>query len=301
MKRIVVTGASGFIGQHVLPLLVKKGFEVHAVAYPSPLDISGCKWHIVDLMDRDKVRILMEEVRPTHLLHLAWYAEPGKYWASVENFRWVYATIQLVDAFQSVGGKHVVGAGTCAEYDWSGSGILTENSTPLVPATVYGMSKNAVRQILEAYALAYGFRIAWGRVFYLYGPYEHSSRLIPYVINSLLQGKEAKCTHGHQMRDFLYVEDVASAFVAILESDILGTVNIASGKSVSIREITATIANIVGTKSLLRLGAVPTRAGEPKILEGDNQKLLSIGWTPAYGLRDGIKRTVDWWRVESNK
>jgi nucleoside-diphosphate-sugar epimerase len=115
-KRVLVTGGSGFIGRHMAPHLEALGYEVHAVGYPA-----------VDLLDDDSRRSLLETLRPTHLVHLAWHVPPGKYLSSTENVRWVQASLGLLMEFAAAGGQRVVGAGTCAEYSWDeGDGICRE-------------------------------------------------------------------------------------------------------------------------------------------------------------------------------
>lgn len=300
MKKVLLTGAGGFVGQHTISLLLKEGYEVHAAdIVEKPLHIPAHKnlfWHACDLLDQARHKELLSEVKPTHLLHFAWYAAPGKYWTSPENFRWVVATIQLAETFWKVGGKHFVSAGTCAEYDWN-YGYLQEDFTPLAPQTVYGKCKNATRQLLEAYGSVYGGRVVWGRVFYLYGPHENPSRLVPSVISSLLRGETAKCTHGRQVRDFLHVEDVAQAFVRLLDSGISGAVNIGSGKPVTLGEIVGLIADELKAKDLVRLGAVPPPEGETPLLVANNQRLLSAGWQCKYNLRFGIQNAIQWWKT----
>jgi nucleoside-diphosphate-sugar epimerase len=132
---VLVTGATGFVGRQALAPLAARGYEVHAVGRRE-----------VDLLDPDATTRLVEELRPTHLLHFAWYAEPGAFWQSPENERWLAAGVHLLEAFAASGGTRAAVAGTCAEYDWSGSGILSEQSTPLAPRTAYGEAKNALRR-----------------------------------------------------------------------------------------------------------------------------------------------------------
>src|SRR5450830_470974 len=212
MKRVLVTGATGFVGRHALPLLVERGFDVHAVARAVPPHAdSRVTWHAADLLGgADVLRALLEDSQPTHLLHLAWYAEHGKYWRSLENFRWTAASVELAHDFTARGGERLVATGTCAEYDWSG-GVCSESSTPLAPSTPYGICKDALRRMLGALAVETKIGFAWGRVFFTFGPGEQPQRLVPSVIRSLLRGDEARTTHGRQVRDFLAVEDVAAA------------------------------------------------------------------------------------------
>lgn len=296
LKRVLLTGAGGFIGRHCLPVLRNAGFEIHALSRAG--HETGCEvqWHAVNLFEDGAAQRLLAEVRPTHLLHLAWYAEPGLYWAAPENFQWVRASLALLHAFARHGGERVVMAGTCAEYDWR-YGWCSEEVTPLAPATVYGTCKHSLQSMLAAYSRQYELSSAWGRIFFLYGPYEHPSRLVPSVICSLLRGEPALCSSGEQVRDFLHVADVASAFVALLCSEVQGPVNIASGEAVTIRDVVERISAKIGRPELLRLGARPTPYQEPSLLLADVRYLnRELRWQPAIGLARGLDETIAWWR-----
>lgn len=297
MKKILVTGASGFIGRQAVSILSAEGYDVHAADLKTIED--GGKtvhWHKTDLMDCVQVSRLMSEVRPDALLHFAWYAIPGKYWISLENLRWVGASLELLKEFYDKGGKRVVMAGTCAEYDWKYE-ICSEFKTPLKPATLYGTCKKSLYEMLEAFSKETGLSSAWGRVFFLYGPHEYPDRLVPVVINSLLNGKPCALSNGMQIRDFLYVEDVASAFVALLKSDIRGPVNIGSGNPVPMREVACAIGKKLGRPDLINFSKRGLPASEPMRLEADVRRLnKEVGWKAVYNIDKGIERTISWWK-----
>lgn len=297
MKKVLITGATGFIGRHCLPSLLEVGYEVHAVSSKtSRSKLPNVYWHQADLLDTERVSRLIAEVRPTQLLHFAWFTAPGEYWNSLENLRWVRASLDLLQAFASYGGRRVVMAGTCAEYDWQ-YGYYSEQVTPLVPATLYGACKHSLQIMLEASARQIGLSAAWGRIFFLYGPHEHPDRLVSSVICSLLKGEPARCSHGNQIRDVLYVEDVAEAFVALLESSVLGAVNVASGYPVALRDIIYKIAEKLDRKDLIQLGVLPVSVDEPHLLVADVSRLTNeVGWLPKYNLDKGLEQAIAWWR-----
>ncbi len=290
MKRVLLTGATGFIGRHCLPSLLASGYEVHAVSSNSPpKTLPGVQWHQTDLLDAKQVVKLVTGVQPTHLLHFAWFVVPGKYWTSLENLRWVQASLDLLDAFASSGGERVVMAGSCTEYDWK-YGYCSEQTTPLIPSALYGSCKHALQIMLNTFAKQIGISAAWGRIFFLYGPHEHPARLVASVIRSLLNNEPARCSHGNQIRDFLYVQDVADAFVALLESDVSGPVNIGSGHPVALKDIICKIAKEVNRQDLIQLGALPTSANEPPLLVADVSRLSNeVSWVPRYDLDQGLE------------
>lgn len=284
MKRVLVTGGSGFIGRHTGPHLEALGFEVQAVSSRD-----------VNLLNPLETRVFVERIRPTHLLHLAWYVPPGKYWTSLENVRWLQASMDLLVEFAAAGGRRVLTAGTCAEYSWhswDSDGVLSESETLLQPASLYGASKDALRRMQESLAQQLGLSSAWGRIFFPYGPGEPAGRLVPSVIDSVLRGQPARCSHGQQLRDFMYVEDVARALAMVLDSDYKGAINIGTGAPVRIADVAREAARAAGRPDLLELGALPPRRGEPDILLADVTRLWGLGFVPSWGLAAGMDATA---------
>ena len=301
MKRVLVTGASGFIGRASIGPLVSRGFEVHAVARTPGADRDPrAVWHHGDLLAPGAPDRIVDEIRPTHLLHLAWYAVPGKYWTAPENVDWVAASAALARAFERAGGRRFVGAGTCAEYA-PAQGDCDERTTPLSPSTLYGTSKDAVYRAVSA--LAEGrFSFGWGRIFFLYGPHEDPSRLVPGVVRAFMDGREALCTAGTQVRDFLHVDDVGDAFAALVEADVDGAVNVASGRPVRIAEVVLSIARQMDAERLVRLGARPIPEGElPSITAATARLRDDVGWSGARDLDRGLAETIAWWRQRARR
>jgi len=266
--------------------LVGRGWEVHGVhlhSAPPPGVIS----HRVDLLDSIQTKQLIFQVRPTHLVHLAWYAEHGKFWDSPLNVEWEKASDALFESFVAGGGRRAVFAGTCAEYDWSYS-HLSEENTPSKPGTLYGVCKNSTRVNVEAAAKEGNVSVAWGRIFFMYGVEEDQRRFVPSIMSPLRNGERAVVKFGSHVRDFMHVDDVAGAFVGILESELTGIVNVASGETKSLGEIGRIIAELTHGESLLDVQDAPATEENPAVLTAEVGKLRGIGFSPRYSLREGL-------------
>jgi nucleoside-diphosphate-sugar epimerase len=295
-RRVLVTGATGFIGARTLAPLRARGFEVHALGRSAPAD-PHVVHHAADLLDPVATRAAVAAARASHLVHMAWYVEPGAYWRSPRNLDWVAASLHLARCFTEAGGQRLVAAGTCAEYAW-GPDRLAETASACEPATLYGACKDALRRTLAAFGEAAPLSVAWGRVFFLYGPNEAGGRLVSDAARALLSGQRFGTSHGRQRRDFSHVDDVAAAFAALAASDVRGPVNVASGTAVPVRAVLETVARHAGGAELLDFGARPLAPTEPAVIEAVVQRLHhEVGFRPRHDLDGGIADTVAWWRA----
>jgi len=292
--KVLVTGASGFIGRQCCVQLDALGYEVHAVSSKAQPE-NTIHWHKADLLDSQQCVKLIGLIKPTLLLHLAWYVEPVKYWNSINNFHWVSASLNIIEEFAKSGGSRVVVAGTCAEYDW-GYKKYNENTTPLVPASLYGTCKHSLQLMLASYADLKGLSFAWGRIFSIYGPHEHPKRLFASVIQALLQGQEVKCNNGELIRDYLHVNDVASAFVALLKNDIQGPVNIGSGSGLKLKDILGKIEKRIHKFGCLEINSKSISNKEAPIIIADTKRINSIDWSPVYNIDKGLEDTISWFK-----
>lgn len=300
MKTVILTGANGFIGRQTIAPLLERNYKIHAVSTAQPtadLIFENVIRHRVNLLNERETAAMCEQIKATHLLHFAWYVEHGKFWNAPENKIWLDASIRLIEQFKACGGERIVVAGTCAEYEWGANEILSEEKTPLKPQNFYGECKLELQKALAAS----GISQAWGRIFFLFGEYEYPARLIASVINSLLKNEYADCSHGHQIRDFMYVRDVSDAFAALLDSNTQGAVNIASGKAQTIREIVLQAADLLGKRELVRFGKIPAGENEAASIVADARRLREeLGWIERYGIERGLEQTIEFWKHYEN-
>ena len=293
--KVLLTGASGFLGQHVVQLLQQQGIATVAIGRRRPLPLAPAQFHQVDLLDLLDMRELAQVLGAcgaTHLLHLAWVTEHGAYWESPHNLRWVDASLRLVEAFAAAGGRHVVVAGSCAEYDWSGDGVCMEDATPLCPATLYGVSKDKTRQLLLGCAARCKLGFAWARVFFPFGAGEDARRLLPSLVAALQGQVPPFGVSARTRRDFLPVADVASALLLLLQAQVSGAYNISSGVATPIIDVVRLVAGQLGADADTILCLPPARTGGPELLLGDNRRLCALGWQPRDDLATALRHAV---------
>jgi nucleoside-diphosphate-sugar epimerase len=288
-KIILLTGASGFIGRHVVTPLLERGYTIHAITHtkqPSKEVI----WHNADLLNAKEHRQIIEKIHPHSLLHLAWYVEHGKFWNAPENVLWQDASIDLFSYAKTVGVKRLVSIGTCAEYDWNRKDTTPfKESDPCLPHTLYGKAKLSVFESLKSTYTNF----AWGRIFHLFGKREHTDRLVSSVIHALKNDQPAKCTSGKQVQDFMDVQDVGAAIAALLDSEVTGPVNIASGKGTSVAEMALMIGRLMQKENLVQLNALPDRPDTPAYIVADIERLKrEVRFTPSFSLEERLAQLI---------
>lgn len=289
MKRLLVTGASGFIGRYVLAALNESDetLEVHCLSRRAPADQMGVFWHEADLLSSSSEKVV-REIGATQLLHLAWVTDRETYWTSDDNVLWLEASTRLLRSFRAAGGNSFVGVGTCSEYAPSAD-RCSELTTSIAPWSIYGASKAALA-LLAPSLLGPDITATWARLFYLYGPGESRDRLVPRLLDAAASGEEINI-HADHIRDYLHVSDVARALRVLLGAQFEGAVNVGSGRGISTREL-ASAAGVAanGRVSLLPPDQESSRfSSAPSYVVANCDRLSSLGWEPEVALANGLR------------
>lgn len=285
--RILVTGAGGLIGRAAVPALARAGFAVIAAGREAALPPGAAEAVAADLLAPGGPERLVQAARASHLLHLAWAGGRDR-WGGAANLDWAAASLALFRAFAEAGGQRILGAGSCAEYDWGAGPVLAEDA-PLRPATLYGAAKAATGSLLLAAAPALGVSAAWARIFFVWGPGEPEGRLLGDLVAGLRAGRPVETTDGLQERDFLHVDDLGAGLALLAGSALRGAVNLGSGEALAVRAIVLGLARGAGREELVRLGLRPRPAGDPPRLVADvTRARAELGFRPRLGLAEGI-------------
>lgn len=289
--KVLVTGASGFLGRYVLAALDHRGIATVEAGRHRPLDLGERAFIEMDLLAATGLDAQVQASGATHLLHLAWYVEHGRYWTSPLNPQWAEATRRLVEACSKAGFQGMVLAGTCAEYDWS-HGTCREDATPLNPSTLYGTCKDAARRAAMAICAQQQIPCAWGRVFLPFGAGENPHRFIPALMDVFRGRRLPFGIDAPAARDFLHASDVAEGFLTLLVEQAAGDYNICSGSPVQVGFLACELARLLDADPTAVLDLSGGRVGDPPLLVGDNRKLHSLGWRPLLTLQQGLARTL---------
>ena len=271
MTRILLTGATGFVGRPLVRHLLQGGHELRCAIrtgsrsrLPRKKDVEVVETNDLFAESAEWWAAACERIET--IIHIAWYAEPGRYLTSDKNLDCMVGTLALARGAAQAGVRRFVGTGTCFEYDLS-YGLLTP-STPLEPDSPYAAAKASTWQILASWLPEIGISFLWARLFYLYGEGEDPRRLVPYLHRQLSSGQPADLTSGEAVRDYIEVGRAAE----LLASEALGTregaVNICSGQGTSIRELAESIADRYGRRDLLNFGGRTAASHEPAMVVG---------------------------------
>lgn len=306
--RVLVTGASGFIGSHLTRQLIDEGAEVHALTstvssvYPQRLlPLRGrITLHEGNLADRSAMDALAEAARPQYVFHLGAYTHVGKSWQRVDECVQanVQGTLNLLQALAPHGYERFVYTGTSEIY--GDVDVPFTESGPVNPVSPYSVSKYAGERYCRMFVQGRGWPIVMVRPFNAYGPAQSPDRVIPEIIVRALRGQRLAMTQGNQTREFNYVTDIAAGFVAAALRGEPGQVyNIGCGEEVSMRDLATTLLRLMGDPIRPEFGALPDRPTEIWRMYADAARAREqLGWQPAVSLEDGLRRTIAWYTEE---
>lgn len=297
MMKIFVTGGTGFIGVHTVQLLAEKGHDLMLLARnPDKLHLTaGLKRQIRfvcgDLTGLDGWKKKLTNFRPEVLLHMAWEGLPD-YGIKMCKANFDYGVSMFILAGEA-GCKSVMSLGSCWEYA-DKHGRLTENakidSTKIFPAF-----KNSLRIAGEAISNEYKMKFYWPRLFFVYGPGQRDTSLIPSVISAIRHGGVPDIKKPANRNDFIYVTDVADALVKILQEKPDGIVyNIGSGYPTPVSKIVSHVYTAMGHENKNALEESACIVGEDFCADISRIK-RDIGWVPKFSCADGIKETVQYY------
>jgi nucleoside-diphosphate-sugar epimerase len=305
-KRVVVTGGSGFIGSHLVHLLLERGADVTVIArYGNVMKnerLRDC-WEDIRIVEADLrnrgALAGLREFAPQVVFHLAAYNHVGQSFQQVEECFDVNAkgTANLLDSCDGI--EKFVYMSTSEVYGKQDEVPFVETMTP-EPISPYAITKYAGELYCRMKQRIKGeTSIVIVRPFNVYGPYQSTKAVIPELIIGCLMGRPIRTTRGEQTREFNYVSDTVAGLIkaAECESRIDGVINIASGHDVAIKDLVRKIAELTGTASLLEIGALPDRPTEIWRMYADNTRAREIlDWQPSVGLEEGLRRTIEWFR-----
>jgi nucleoside-diphosphate-sugar epimerase len=305
-KRVLVTGATGFIGSNLIGGLLDSGYRVVAID-KDPMKGSriekyaqGVEFFQINLLEEEKLLEFVKRISPSHVVHLAARIDVRRDSGIVrqimqDNFG---ATLNLYNSLLKVNGLKRVVAISSADVYGQNEPPFTEDMTPK-PVSAYGLSKAAISFLCSMYYRLYALPVVELRPFLVYGPGQTNAQFVPAFIRNCLLGKEKiPLTPGNQTRDFVYVGDLVEAILLGLKAQqgVLGEAfNICSGEEVSIKEAAQLIAQLTGFPGKVEFGAEPYRPNESMHFFGLNAKAQRLlGWAPSTGLAEGLKQAIAW-------
>lgn len=291
--KVLVTGARGFLGSHVVARLVKLGARTYGFARQSPVEDDGIRWFCGDLSDPATVRTLVKEVRPDLVFHLAGQtaAAPDRELVLSSFRNNLVSTVVFLNELVETGCQRVVITGSLEE---PGAG-----KTETVPTSPYGASKWAETVYSRMFHALYKLPVVIVRPYMTYGPRQRSSKLIPSVTLSLLRGRPPTISHPDREVDWIYVDDVVEGILAAgrAPAEVEGsTIDLGSGVLVPIRMIAKELHNLVGGDVTVRVPSSGKSAGSPGRRADTERALRLLGWKPKTPLRKGLTQTVAWYR-----
>lgn len=304
--RVLIAGATGFVGSNFAYKFVELGHEVNLLIKPESnlWRVEGIKnktkLHYVDLADAEELDKFISELKPEIILHFAAY---GAYQGNQQDINLtvntnLLGTVNLINACSKINFKCFINTGSSSEY---GAKDLPMKETDILePNNFYGVTKAASTAYSQFIAKKNNSPILTMRLFSPYGPFEESGRLVSSVIKAYLTNSELNIVSPDSVRDFIFMDDVINAYLKAIEKiDIAkGNIfNIGAGVQHSFKELADTVKKITGSNLEPNYGAVQSNQYEPKMWVADISKAKKmLGWEPEFSLEDGLRKDIEWFR-----
>jgi len=305
-RKILITGSTGFIGANLLHYLVKSDNEIHII-----LRETSNLWrindimdkiiiHICDLTNKESVKKLVLKIKPQIIFHMAVY---GGYPFQKESLKIIntnyMGTVNLLNACIEEGFDCFVNTGSSSEYGIKNKPM--KESDLLEPIDIYGATKAASTLYSQVLAKKYNLPLYTLRLFSIYGYYEEPTRLIPYLIVSMLKNEKIKLASPYAVRDFIFIEDVVDAFSLMIDKrEYISpgtTLNVGSGSDTKVIDMFKILKEIVGYKMDFTVEGFPRESDVLRVWRTNTEEIQKVlGWRPKYNLKDGLFKTVKWFR-----
>jgi nucleoside-diphosphate-sugar epimerase len=299
--RVLVTGATGFLAQHLIPELLNRGSKVAGLSLgkQSNLNLKNFSYINIDLKDKNKLRKVIKKINPEKIFHLAAYPDKDPTFENTDQCiqNNIQGTLNLIHSLGKIDYGSLVHIGSYKEY--SGSSMPFKESDAIFPVSPYAISKACAEMYCKAYHELYGFPLVSLRFPTIYGPKQPAKNLVPYLIMSSLNNSQLKLTKGEQKRELIYVSDVMDAMInASLSKRAQGEIiNVGTNKEHTLKEIVNTVVKLTKSKIKPVWGAIPYRKNEIWSMRGDNGKAKKLlDWKPKTGLKQGLIKTIDYYK-----
>lgn len=303
---VLVTGATGFLAQHLIPYLSGKGANVAGISLKkTPSKNFKSFLHInADLKDKAKINEIIKDIQPNKIFHLASYPDKEPSFENTDECiqNNIQGTLNLIHALKDVSYESFIHIGSYKEY--AGNKSPFKEDSALFPLSSYAISKASAEMFCMSYYQLYKFPITSIRFPTLYGPAQPHQNLIPHIINTVLSGNNLKLTKGGQKRELLYVSDAVAALdLAASSKGVVGEIiNIGTDKDYLIKEIVTEVLKLTNSKTMVEWGAIPYRKNEIWAMRGDTKKAKTLlNWVPKVSLREGLIKTIAYYKNAKRK
>lgn len=302
--KVLVTGATGFVGSNLVRRLISEGYEVHILTRKKSdkwriIDIlPDLNNHIVDLLEEERLKNLVEQIEPDLIFHLATQVMYGGVHSPEKELIQsnLFGTINLINACENINYKCFVNTGSSSEY--GPKNYSMKESDVCEPVNVYGISKCASTLYGNFIAKTKNKPIIGFRLFSPFGPYDDSRRLIPYAIINALQNKQLNFANPYAVRDYIYIDDILDLYLKSIDlaSKYRGEVyNIGTGSNVSVSYVVNKILEITGSNSNVQWNSFAGRDYDCEKWEANIEKVnRDFNWEPKIHIDEGIEKTIKW-------